>query len=88
MTPFQKACKVIYHPRLKKSSKISLVVSSSSLVLKLIPKILACLDLSNVIIRTGWPSNWVISGNPSRDLYENSGEDERELAASTMFQRH
>ena len=83
VTPFHSTCEWIYQPRLEKSSKISLVVSS--LDLNLIPKILACLELSYLIIYIGSPSTWVISGNPSWNLWEGSGEGERELAASTMF---
>ena len=83
VTPFHSTCEWIYQPRLEKSSKISLVVSS--LDLNLIPKIPACLELSYLIIYIGSPSTWVISGNPSWNLWEGSGEGERELAASTMF---
>ena len=73
-----------YRPRFEKSSNISLVVSS--LVLKLIPKILACLDLSYVIIYTGSPC--VISGNPDWILWESTGAGKTELAVSTTFQTH
>ena len=66
VTPFYRTCGLVYQPRLEKSSKISLVVSS--LVLNLIPKIPACLELSYVIIYTGSPSIWVISGNPRGNL--------------------
>ena len=83
VTTFHSTWESIYQPRFEKSSNISLVVSS--LVLKLIPKIPASLELSNVIIYTGSLSTWVISGNPGRNLREGSGEGEREFATSTIF---